>query len=72
MSNENPDLSHNLLQSLILLNNWSNEKYFDVLRLYFNKSVQIDDDSLKTLIVLFKTQGFCGAFLNKTVNTIML
>jgi len=72
MSNENPGLSHNLLQSLISSNNWCDERYSDVLRLYFNKSIPIDDHSLKTLIVLFKTRGFCGVFLNNTVNTIML
>lgn len=72
MSNENPHLSHNLLQSLITLNNWHNDMYFDVLRLYLNKSIKIDNYSLKTLIVLFRTRGFCVTLLNKTVNTIIL
>jgi len=68
MSNEHSDLSHNLLHSLIILINWHDEMYTDVLRLYFNKTVKIDDPSLKTLVVLFKTRGFCSAFLNNTVN----
>jgi len=42
--------------------------YSDVLRLYFNKTVKIDDSSLKTLVILFKTRGFCSASLNKTVS----
>jgi len=42
--------------------------YSDILRLYFNKTVKIDDPSLKTLIVLFKSRGFCSAFLNKAVS----
>lgn len=42
--------------------------YSDILRLYFNKTVKIDDPSLKTLIVLFKTRGFCSASLNKAVS----
>lgn len=70
MSNENPDLSHDLLQSLIVLNYWHNEMYSDVLRPYFNKTIKIDDYSLKTLIVLFKTRGFCCASLNRTVGII--
>jgi len=42
--------------------------YSDVLRLYFNKTVKIDDPSLKTLVILFKTRGFCSVSLNKTVS----
>jgi len=68
MSNENADLSHSLLHSLIVLINWHDEMYYDVLRLYFNKTIKIDDSSLKTLVVLFKTKGFCSNSLNKTVN----
>ncbi|XP_060874698.1 serine-protein kinase ATM isoform X2 [Metopolophium dirhodum] len=70
-SNENSDLSHNLLHSLIVLINWQDEMYSDVLRLYFNKTVKIDDSSLKTLVILFKTRGFCSVTLNKT-NMILL
>ncbi|XP_026809071.1 serine-protein kinase ATM isoform X1 [Rhopalosiphum maidis] len=71
MSNENADLSHSLLHSLIVLINWHDEMYYDVLRLYFNKTIKIDDSSLKTLVVLFKTRGFCSNSLNKT-NMILL
>ncbi|XP_029344827.1 serine-protein kinase ATM [Acyrthosiphon pisum] len=70
-SNENSDLSHNLLHSLIELINWQDEMYSDVLRLYFNKTVKIDDSSLKTLVILFKKRGFCSATLNST-NMILL
>lgn len=42
--------------------------YSDILRLYFNKTVKIDDPSLKTLVVLFKTRGFCSTSLNKAVS----
>lgn len=71
MSNENSDVSHDLLQSLIILKtNWCDEIYIDVLRPYFNKIVKIDDYSLKTLIVLFKTKGFCSTALNVTVSII--
>lgn len=72
MSNENSDLSHHLLQSLIVLKNWNDDMYSDVLRPYFNKTVKIDDHSLKTLIVLFKTRGFCSVSLNKTVSVIII
>jgi len=68
MSNEDSDLSHSLLHSLIVLINWHNEMYSDILRLYFSKTIKINDPSLKTLVVLFKTRGFCSASLNKTVN----
>lgn len=68
LSNENSDLSHNLLHSLIVLINWQDEMYSDVLRIYFNKTVKIDDPSLKTLVILFKTRGFCSVSLNKTVS----
>lgn len=71
MSSENSDVSHNLLQSLInVKTNWCDEMYIDVLRSYFNKTVKIDDYSLKTLIVLFKTKGFCRKVLNESVSTI--
>lgn len=68
MSHENPDLLHELLQSLIVFKNWNDEMYSDVLRLYFNKTVKYDNYSLKTLIVLFKSRGFCSTSLNKTVD----
>lgn len=68
MSNENPDVSHNLLQTLISLKNWHDDMYCDVLRPYFNKTVKINDHSLKTLTVLFKTRGFCFTSLNNTVS----
>lgn len=68
MSNEDSDLSHSLLHSLIVLINWNDEMYSDILRLYFSKTIKINDPSLKTLVVLFKTRGFCNASLNKTVN----
>lgn len=68
MSSENSDLSHKLLQSIIVLINWHDEMYSDVLRPYFNKTVKIDDPSLKTLVILFKTRGFCSASLNKMVS----
>lgn len=68
LSNENSEVSHNFLQSLIVLNNWHDEMYSDVLRPYFNKTVKIDDHSLKTLIVLFNTRGFCNVSFNRTVN----
>lgn len=71
MSNEYPDLSHNLLQSLIVLSYWHNEMHSDILRLYFNKTVRIDDYSLETLIVLFKARGFCSTSLNRTVSTFL-
>ncbi|CAH1736405.1 unnamed protein product, partial [Aphis gossypii] len=71
MSNEDSDLSHSLLHSLIVLINWHNEMYSDILRLYFSKTIKINDPSLKTLVVLFKTRGFCSASLNET-NMILL
>lgn len=71
VSNDTPEISHDLVQSLILLNNnWHNEMYSDVLRLYFNKAVKIDNPSLNTLIVLFKTKGVCNVTLNRTVSII--
>jgi hypothetical protein len=71
MSNENVDVSHDLLQSLIILKtNWCDEMFIDVLRPYLNKTVKIDDYSLKTLIVLFKTKGFCSTSINVTVSII--
>lgn len=70
MSNENPDLSHNFLQSLIVLNYWHNEMYSDVLRPYFNKTIKVDNYSLKTLVILFKARGFCSASLNRTVGVL--
>lgn len=71
ISNDHPDVSHNILQSLILFNNWNDEMYSDVLRPYFNKTVKINDYSLKTLIVLFKTRGFCNISFNITVSIII-
>lgn len=56
------------MHSLIVLIHWQDEMYSDVLRLYFNKTVKIDDSSLKTLVILFKTRGFCSVSLNKTVS----
>lgn len=41
--------------------------YSDVLRPYFNKTVKINDYSLKTLTILFKIRGFCNVSLNITV-----
>lgn len=71
MSNENSDVSHNLLQSLIFFKYWHTELYSDVLRPYFNKTVKIDDHSLKTLVVLFKIKGFCSAALSNTVSIVI-
>lgn len=68
MSNESIDLSHNLLQSLIVLNNWYDEMYSDVLRPYLNKTMKFNDFSLKTLVVLFKTRGFYSISFNRTVS----
>lgn len=72
VSNDNTDVSHNLLQSLIVLRNWNDEMYSDVLRPYFNKIIKVDNHSLKTLIVLFKARGFCTVSLNKTVSIVFL
>lgn len=71
MSNENSDVSHNLLQTLILLKNWHGDMYCDVLRPYFNKIVKLDNHSLKTLIILFKTRGFCYTSLNNAVSIVI-
>lgn len=67
MSNEDSDLSHSLLHSLIVLIDWHDEMYSDILRLYFSKTIKMNDPSLKTLVFLFKTRGFCSSSLNKTV-----
>lgn len=70
MSNEDSDLSHNLLQSYIVFINWYDEMYSDILRPFLNKTIKINDSSLKTLIVLFKIRGFCSVSFNRTVSII--
>lgn len=56
---------------ILLNNNWNNEMYSDVLRPYFNKTIKIDNTSLNTLIVLFKTRGVHIVTLNNIVSIII-
>lgn len=42
--------------------------YADVLRPYINKTLKLNNQSLKTLIVLFETRGFSSIILSKAVS----
>ncbi|XP_050425429.1 serine-protein kinase ATM isoform X2 [Adelges cooleyi] len=71
-SNENLESSHSLLQALIISDHWHDELYIDTLRPYFNNTIKINDNSLKTLIVLFKKRGYSNKAFNKSNKDILL